>query len=289
MLSAALVLAVVLGFAVALGMEIRKPRIADSDEAEEATGIRVLAVVQPRERQPERSRRRIDRETSPLLDATSDHYRLLYLHIAGSTPRISLITVTGNDPILSAIIGVNIGAASAYDARNTLLIDAELAACAVSSLLRVRSEPGLGEVLAGRVDWAEAVVPATIGRERTLDVIPGGACGEPSPGYNAEPTRHDLARIARRYDLVVLVTSARHVRRGAESILPSPDVILCAHLGRTGVEELRESVESLRGAGSRIRGLVLWDGEPPSVQWGQYSAGAGAGESLPLSSGRSAH
>jgi Mrp family chromosome partitioning ATPase len=264
------------------------PRIADPDEAEEATGIRVLAVITPRERQPERSRRRIDRETSPLLDAMSDAYRLLYLHVAGSIPRISLITVTGNDPVLAAVVGSNIGTASAYDARSTLLIDADLSECAVSSLLRVRSEPGLGEVLAGRVDWTEAIVSATIGRERTLDVIPGGGCGEPSDGFDAEPTRHDLARIARRYDLVVLVAPVPHIKRGAESILPAPDVILCGHIGQTGVDELRESVGALRGAGARIRGLVLWNGEAPVVQLGPYIAEPRTGDALPLSGGGSA-
>jgi tyrosine-protein kinase Etk/Wzc len=288
MLAAALVLACVLGFAVSLTIEMRAPRIADPEEAEETTGIRVLAVVTPRERQPERSRRRIDRETSPLLDATSDAYRLLYLHIAGSVPRISLITVTGNDPVLSAVVGSNIGTASAYDARSTLLIDADLSACAVSSLLRVRSEPGLGEVLAGRVDWTEAIASATIGRERTLDVIPGGRCGEPSSGFDAEPTRHDLARIARRYDLVVLVVPVPHITRGAESILPTPDVILCGHLGRTRVDELRESVQGLRGAGARIRGLVLWDGDAPVVNTGPHVTETRIDEALPLSSGGSA-
>ena len=266
LLTAALVLATVIGFATALVAEIRRSRIADADEAEEVTGLRVLAVVLPKAAQPERTRRLADRNMSPLLDATSDAYRLLYLHIAGLVPRPSLLTVSSDDTAIAATVAANLAAAATYDARSTLLVDAELSACAVSSILGVRPEPGFGDVLSGRVDWTEAVVPATIGRERALDVIPSGLCGEPADGFDPEPTRHSLARIARRYDLVVLVVGPQHIRQGDRSILPAPDLIYCAQVGHTTVDALRAGTAALRGAGARIRGLVLWKAEVPLMQ-----------------------
>ena len=266
LLTAALVLAGVAGFGLALLAEIRRSRIADRDEAEEATGLRVLAVILPKAPQPERTRRLADRNMSPLLDATSDTYRLLYLHIAGLDPRPSLITVSGDDTAITATVAANLAAAATYDARSTLLVDAELSACAVSSILGVRPEPGFGDVLAGRVDWTEAVVPATIGRERALDVIPSGLCGEPTDGFDAQPTRHSLARIARRYDLVVLIVGSQHIRQGDRSILPAPDLVYCARIGHTTLDSLRAGTDALRGAGARIRGLVLWNAEVPLLQ-----------------------
>jgi tyrosine-protein kinase Etk/Wzc len=288
LLGAGIAIATILGFAAGLVAEMRRSRIADAEEAEEATGLRVLAVVLPKTAQPERTRRRADRETSPLLDATSDAYRLLYLHLAGSVPRISLVTVSGDEPAIAATVAANLAAASTYDARSTLLVDAELSGCAVSSVLRVRPEPGLGDVLAGRVDWTEAVVPATIGRERALDVIPSGICGDPDEEFDAEPTRHALARMARRYDLVVLLAGPTHIRRGDGSILPAPDLIYCARIGYTTIEALREGADALRGAGARIRGLVLWDADVPLIESRDAAAARGRMEDgVPLSAGRS--
>lgn len=287
LLGAAIAIATILGFTAGLIAEMRHSRIADPNEAEEATGLRVLAVVLPKTPQPERTRRRADRETSPLLDATSDAYRLLYLHLAGAVPRISLVTVSGDETAIAATVAANLAAAATYDARGTLLVDAELSACAVSSVLRIRAEPGLGDVLAGRVDWTEAVVPATIGRERALDVIPSGTCGEPDGEFDPEPTRHALARMARRYDLVVLVAGPTHVRRGDGSILPAPDLIYCARIGHTTIAALRDGAEALRGGGARIRGLVLWDADVPLIESRDTAAARARTEDpVPLSAGR---
>ena len=266
LLTAAIVLAAVAGFGAALIGELRRSRLADPDEAEEITGLRVLAVILPKTPQPERTRRLADRNLSPLLDATSDAYQLLYLHIAGLVPRPSLITVTAEEAAITATVAANLAAAATYDARSTLLVDAELSSCAVSSILGVRPEPGFGDVLAGRVDWTEAVVPATIGRERALDVIPSGLCGEPSEGFDPQPTRHSLGRIARRYDLVVLIVAPQHIRQGDRSILPAPDLIYCARIGHTTIDALRSGTQALRGAGARIRGIVLWNAEVPLMQ-----------------------
>ena len=287
LLGAAVTVALVFGLAAALLAEIRKPRVADAREAEDATGLRVVAVILPKAAQPERSRRRADREMSPLLDATSDAYRLLYLHLAGSVPRISLVTVCGDDTAISATVAANLAAAATHDARSTLLVDAELSACAVSSVLRIRAEPGFGDVLAGRVDWTEAVVPATIGRERVLDVIPSGTCGEPDGEFDAAPTRHSLLRIARRYDLVVLLVTPKHVLKGGGSILPAPDIIYCARVGHTTVAELRAQTATLHGAGGRILGMVLWDAEVPLLQSRDVAVARSRVDAVPLSAGGS--
>lgn len=289
LLAAALVIAAVIGFAAALLVEMRRSRVADPEEAEEITGLRALAVVLPKTAQPERTRRRADRDMSPFLDATSDAYRLLYLHLAGIAPRLSLVTVTGSDTAITATVAANLAAAATHDARSTLLVDGELSACAISSILRIRAEPGFGDVLAGQVDWTEAVIPASIGRERTLDVIPSGVCGAPRDGFDPQPTRHSLARIARRYDLVVLVMPAREIQRGDRSILPAPDVIYCARIGETRTAALRAATDALRGAGARIRGLVLWNADVPLLQSPEVLAAQGAAlDTRPLSAGRPA-
>jgi Mrp family chromosome partitioning ATPase len=200
-----------------------------------------------------------------------------------------LVTITGDDPAVAATIATNVATAASYDARSVLLVDSELSADLVGSLLRVRGSRGLAEILSGSTDWTEAIASATIGRDRMLDVITSGRAGEPVGGYDPAPVRYHLARVARRYDLVVLVAPPAQVRRGADSILPAPDVIYCATLGRTPLHELGATVASLRGSGVRVHGVVLWDAGPPDIEGTSpmYDQ-ADSGASLPISASHSA-
>ena len=84
MLAAALSLGLMVGIGTALAAELRTPRLADVAEAESAAGIRVTAVIEPRGPAPERTRRRADVDAPPLIDRTSEAYRLLYLNFAAT-------------------------------------------------------------------------------------------------------------------------------------------------------------------------------------------------------------
>src|SRR4029450_6379257 len=136
-LGASLVLGLTLGFAIALMIEVSRPRISDLQEAERVTGARVLAVVRPREIPPERTRRKADLRLPPLIDPTSDAYRLLASHasIAGSTHAV--VTITGDVSSVTATIAANIAAVSANEMRSTLLVDADLAESPGTSGLRL--------------------------------------------------------------------------------------------------------------------------------------------------------
>ena len=267
-LAAALVLGLVAGFATALLLEGRRPRVADAREAEQVAGVRVLATVRPRPRDPERMRRRADQVVSALLDPTDDQYRLLYLHFAAAGSQFPLVTVTGEEGDLVAVVGANLAAASAYDARGTLLVDADLTtAGGVAGVMRLGHGPGLAGVLAGTVDWAEAITSTVIGRDRTLDVIPAGAGA--GRGARATPAsadeRRELARLVRRYDLTVVVAPFEHARNVATSVLPSPDVLVVARVGHTILTRLGAIVDDLRSGGLSVHGIVLWDAPPPSI------------------------
>ena len=267
-LAAALVLGLVAGFAAALFQEGRRPRVADAREAELVAGVRVLATVRPRPRDPERMRRRADQAVSALLDPTDDQYRLLYLHFAASGSQLPLVTVTGEESDLVAVVGANLAAAGAYDARSTLLVDADLTTTSgVAGVLRLQHGPGLSGVLAGTRDWAEAIASTVIGRDRTLDVIQAGAGGGrgAKPGPASADQRRELARLARRYDLTVVVAPFEHARNVATSVLPSPDVLVVARVGHTPLARLGAIVDDLRSGGLSVHGIVLWDAAPPAI------------------------
>lgn len=265
MLAAALVLALTLGFAASLFFELKAPTISDSREAEQVSNVRVLGTIEPMEVLAERSRRQADVSGPPLIDVVSESYRRLYLHLAATEANVPIVTVAGDDSAIVATVASNIASAAAYEARSTLLVDADPTTSTISRIFRIHSSPGLTGIISGNSDWAGSIVQATIGRDRTLDVLPSGSRrGSPDP-ETAERIRADFARMERRYDLIVIAAPTAYVQKGPSSIIPSPDVVLCARIGHTRIARLKESVESLRSLNLRIHGLVLWNDDMPVV------------------------
>jgi Mrp family chromosome partitioning ATPase len=275
MLAAAVVLALAVGFAASFGTELKRPHIADPREAEQTTGARVLTVIRPPEVVVERSRRQADVEAPPLIDVVSESYRTLYLHIASVEASVPIVTITGDDPGIVATVASNLAASAAYEARSTLLVDVDPTTCSVASVLRIRPDPGLSGIITGTATWPEAIVPTTIGRDRPLDVLPSGTrrSGPAEPDV-VEEVRKELARMQRRYDFIIITAPTSYVQRSASSIIPAPDVILCARIAHTTVGGLKTAVDSLRGADMRIHGLVLWDAEMPQLETREEMLGA---------------
>jgi Mrp family chromosome partitioning ATPase len=267
MLAAALVLALTIGFAASFVYELRRPTVADSREAEQVTGVRVLSVVEPAAVVAERSRRQADVSGPPLIDVVSESYRRLYLHLAATEANIPIVTVVGDDAAIVATVASNIAAAAAYEARSTLLVDVDPATSAIANVFRIRSNPGLSDIVGERADWPEAITQAVIGRDRMLDILPSGT----RRGIDVSPDtvqriRGDFARMERRYDLIVIAAPTAYVLRSEASVIPSPDIVLCARVSHTRIAKLRATVEKLRAMDLRIHGLVLWDDDLPVIE-----------------------
>ena len=266
--AASLVLGLMGGFGVSLLVEMRRPRVADAAEAARVTGVRVLATIRPPEADEDdgRSRRSADRDAPPLLDPTFEGYRTLYLQVAATGATIPLVTVTGDEPDVTAVVAANLAAASGFEARETLLVDGDMVHGLVARVMRVPREPGLSAILTGDEEWARAIVSTPVGRNRYVDAIPAGRppASPPTPDA-AERVRRDLARYASRYDLCVLCAPADLAEHGDRALLPTPDVILCAREGHTPVATLVGMADALRGAGTRLRGVVVWAADVPRL------------------------
>jgi Mrp family chromosome partitioning ATPase len=264
-LAAALVIGLAVGFGATLVGELRRPRVADPREVERVAGARALTVVRDAERHPSRSRRRTDRELPPLLDPGADHYRLLWLALNTTEAPLSFVTVTGDEPALAAVVAVNLAAAAALDARSALVVDTDPAACGTASLLRRAAAPGYAEVLAGAAEWSEVIGAAPVGRDQHIDVVSSGRAAS-LPALDealAARVRLDLARLARRYDVVVLLAPLAAAKDASRSVLPAPDLVVAARAGHTGVHDLRVDANALRRAGTRLRGVALWATDAP--------------------------
>jgi len=261
-LTASVVLGLTLGFAIALMIEVGRPRVSDLQEAERVTGARVLAVVRPREIPPERTRRKADHRLPPLIDPTSDAYRLLASHASVSGATRAIVTVAGDIPSVTATIAANIAAVSANEMRSTLLVDADLEQQPVASVLRLPPSPGVAAVLAGSIDLSSAAIQAMVGRDRWVDVVPSGAeQRSPISSREAEMLRAAIVRSARHYELTVVVSPFER----ANDVRVVPAVLVCAHIAHSLVSTLRAAVAALRDNGAQIIGIVLWSADAPSL------------------------
>jgi MinD-like ATPase involved in chromosome partitioning or flagellar assembly len=238
---------------------MRRPRVSDASEAELVVRAPVLARIEPVDPTPERTRRRADREVSPLIDLATDRYDALYTRLAdmlGDLPRLAVI---GDEAATVATVAANLAAAAAHAARQTIVVDADLDAHTLSGVLPVRAAPGLADVLARRLAWSDAIVPALVGRDRTVDVLPAGVAraGTPLSGA-AEALREEIDHLARRYDTVIV--SAPSSRRGsvAAAAAAAAQAIICVRVSRTLIRTLHRILIETRDAGAIIRGVVLW-------------------------------
>ena len=266
LLAAALVFGVALGFGSAFFDEMRRPRISDEHEVERVTGARVLATIRPRPRPPDRRRRAADREAPPYFDPGADGYQLTYLHAARTGASRVMLTIAGADTGVAAVIGVNVAAIAADEARSTIVIDTDSRTSPVAAALRTHAEPGLADVVDRRVDWAEVTSQATVGRDRVIDVLPSGiTLTNQNPAEVTALFQQEGGRLARHYEAIIVVTSVDQAAAGRPGALPIPDTIVCGRVGHTRIADLQSALDRIRAAGGNPLGIVLWDAAPPAL------------------------
>lgn len=257
---ASAVLAIVTAFALALGIELRWPRIADVAEAEALSGARVLVTVGKPEAAPELQRRAADREAPPSIEQSSDAYRLLYGQLADATFDLTLIAIAGDDPYVTVAIAANLAAISARSGRPTLLMDTDFRVQPVAAMMRVAPSPGVADVLAHRLGWAGAIRSVLVSRGRTIDVLPSGVLGGTLQAV-AEEFGAEVRRLTKRYETVVLSASTPGQGTIAVAAGAVGEVVLCLRVGRSTHGAVRSLLAVVESSGARIRGLVLWDRE----------------------------
>jgi Mrp family chromosome partitioning ATPase len=266
LLAAAFVLSWAVGFAVAFIGELKRPRIAHASEVERFLGIRVLSTVESSMPSIDRGRREADRAAPPYFDPGAEGYQLAYLGLSTDHPSLLMAIVTGDDPVVATLVGCNLAAVAAAEARNTLVVELDPSARA-SAALRARTAPGIADIVREGATWPDVTIPARIGRDRMVDLVPYGDPSAPIPARAiVEAMARDAMRLARYYDAIVLLAPADAVVEGLPGALPSPEVIYCAQPRTTPLRQLRDQLDRFRSAGAVIRGIVLWDAERPILE-----------------------
>lgn len=252
MLFAAMVLAVIAGFAFNLSAEIRKPTLATPREAERVAHAPILAVARDADRVPRAG--------------GIDPFRMLYLGLTATGTRTRTVVVSGDDRAVVATVAGRLALAAAADARATLVADADAEGSSLAGYYGERPEPGFSDALAGVRLWREITRPIGASDGVTIDVIPGGAIrAEERDHRTKESARGEFARFRSDYDFCVVVAPSEPSLALAFSLAEKPVTVLCAEIGRTVLARLETDARRVRESGAVLHGLAIWDAELPEL------------------------
>lgn len=210
---------------------------------------------------------KLDRELVAALSPygpAAEQYRSLRTRIAqiehAGPRRVLLVTSPGSgDGKTVTVANLALTMAQEFQ-RQVLLIDADLRSARLHSCLGISREPGLSDVLTGAASLDEALVSIS---EHRLIALPAGKMHDrPAELLGSEPMRRLMEGLARRFDRVLVDTTAAHFA-DAGVLEPIADgVLLVVRAGRTS----RPAIARALGLVPRTKllGLVLNDARTSS-------------------------
>ncbi len=165
----------------------------------------------------------------------AEQYRTLRTRIAQveSTGQRRVILVTSpGDGDGKTVTAANLALTMAQEfQRQVLLIDADLRNARLHECLGIAREPGLSDVLAGQASLDDALV--SLSEYRVIALPAGSPHGRPTELLSSEPMRRLVENLGRRFDRVVMDSTAAHFA-DAGVLEPLVDgVLLIVRAGRT--------------------------------------------------------
>jgi len=250
---AALVLAGVLVFTLAVSVEARRPTIAHAREAERLTGVPVHAV--------EEGARLIREGRARLQPGTGmDPFRMVYLALTASGTRERIVCVTGDDPDTVAVVAGRLAVSSAADERATLLVDLAPDVPAATRYFAERGEPGFTEAIAGVRLWREVARPVGASEGLGIDVVPAGARRQDTIESTAMATNRDEFHLfASEYDFTVIAAPTRDAIALAAVLCRQPATVYVARVAETTLDVLVDEVRMLTRLEVNLYGILLVD------------------------------
>jgi hypothetical protein len=273
MLISALVVGLAAGYGAVFARELSRPTVGDTLEVEQITGTQVLVHSQSTPSAPSSRNVRPERRFVPhIIDRDSDTFLLLHLALSGVGDMVSQVEVLADDPVLAAGIALGTAAAAARESRAVLIVESTSRRPLLAHLLRATPRHTRGDVLEGRVNPEEAVHVVRLDGDTHFDAIVAGSPElrrplrerrAPRPVATMpedEETMEAMLRFEQRYDLRLYLTDPAN--RGRSRIR---DVILCVRQGSTPLLWLSRITQYLRNRDQRVRAVVVWSRDLPTV------------------------
>jgi tyrosine-protein kinase Etk/Wzc len=263
-----LALGLMLGMGLVFGRNAFHRAVDDPDSLEQSLGLPVYTVI-PHSRAEAAARRRAKRrgQVAPILardqpqDPAVEGLRSFRtsLHFALPEAGCNVIAVTSpHADSGKSFICVNAGHVFAEAGKKVLVVDADLRRGRLHDHVDRGREPGLSEILAGRVE-AEEAIHSLEGTD--LDVLTTGTLPpNPSELLMSPAWRLLLDALRARYDFVVVDTPPILAVTDAAIIGATADaVFLVARAGRSRIEEVASSLRRLEHGDLKVTGLLFND------------------------------
>ena len=250
---AALVVAGVLIFALAVAAEARRPTVANAREVERIVGIPVLGVAHPGHL-PGQGRARL----RPV--AGIDPFRMEYLALTASGTRERAVCVTGDDADLVAAVAGRLAVNAAIDARATLLVDIAPGTPSASRYFDERTEPGFSEAIAAVRLWREVARPLGASEGLGLDLVPPGARRPDTVESVAMASnRSEFLLFASEYDFTAIAAPTREALATVARLYDRPATIFVVRVAKTPLDAMAADVLALQGLALDLHGIMLVD------------------------------
>jgi capsular exopolysaccharide synthesis family protein len=194
----------------------------------------------------------------------AEQYRTLRTRIAqvesAGQRRVILVTSPGEgDGKTVTVANLALTMAQEFQ-RQVLLIDADLRNARLHECLGIAREPGLSDVLAGQASLDDALV--SLSEYRVIALPAGSPHGRPTELLSSEPMRRLIENLGRRFDRVVIDSTAAHFA-DAGVLEPLADgVLLIVRAGRTSRPAVARALGLVPRA--KLLGLVLNDSRASS-------------------------
>jgi succinoglycan biosynthesis transport protein ExoP len=271
-----------LGLGGAVAAEHRDRSVRNRKDVGRVTGGAVLGLI-PELRAPARTgSRRIPvgwltngRHVRPTLvsrisagDPAVEAYRSLRTNLLFSRieqpPRVIVFTspMPGDGKSTTAL---NLALVLAQQGHRILLVDADMRRGVLNEVVRTAREPGLSEVLFGKVPLGSAITPVEPREGVQLDFLPSGIWPPNPAELIASPRMRELLSTAREgYEMVILDAPPLNLVTDAAVLGTHCDgVVMVARAGVTEEAPLEYAVEQLASVRAPLLGTVLNGVEEP--------------------------
>ncbi len=255
-------------------------RIRDADEIEEVFGRPILGTIPHVKAFRAKSRDSGDlpaREREAFI-ILSTSLRYFNGNRNGGVKTILVTSAASGEG--KTTIARNLAAGNAVTRNRTLLIEADLRHPVLVSRLGLSEGPGLSDVLAGQLNWRDALREVAVNRGGTdilddlrFDLLPaGGVPPNPTDLIGSEAMKRLLEEVEPHYRLVIIDTPPTAIVSDAIPLLSLVDgVIVVARLNMSMRDSIRHLERQLKRLGAPVLGVVINDVARSAGYYG-YSA-----------------
>jgi len=192
-------------------------------------------------------------------DPATEAYRALRTNVTfvGADKPLQFIAVTSPSPGEGkSTTATNLAVTLAQGGNRTILVDGDLRRPLVHRAFDLNQEPGLTDVLIGRVSQREAIRPQVAAQ---LDVLPAGSAPpNPSELLGSGAMHALVSDLRRQYDYIVIDTPPTLPVTDAAVVATSADAtILVLRSGDTEEHAAARAIEMLHRVNARVAGAVL--------------------------------